>query len=117
MRPRTGFSETEVQMVLSAICFFRCEAEKSMDKRYPVYQTVSDCLGISLISVKRVAAKQKDCEKENTSGDLPTAQKRVRLLGRPKIFIDEFRIGVITRLTLTLYRVTALQLLLRCSAQ
>lgn len=94
MPPRPQFTECEVRMILSAVCFFKLEGEKLGDKRYRVYQRVSECLGISLRSVKNVTAK----DKENTSEESPSPPvKKRRSTGRPKIQVDQFTIGVIRR--------------------
>lgn len=94
MPPRPTFSESELAMIISAICFFKAEGERAGEKRYPVYQRVSECLGVSLSSVKRAAKKDKENEDE---GNPNQAKKNDTSTGRPKIDIDQFTIGVIRR--------------------
>lgn len=55
MPKRENFTELEVRMIVSAVCFFRAEKEVSGDLRYPVYEKVSNCLSITLSTVKHYA--------------------------------------------------------------
>lgn len=95
MPPRKKFSEGEIQMIISAICFFRAEKEQCGDKRYPVYANVAKCLNIGLGTVKLYASNYEEDISENTP---PTKKTRVSDgSGRRKIEVDQFTITVIRR--------------------
>ena len=59
-----------------------------------LYQKVSQCLGVSLASVKRVSASTNENE-ENTSPG--SRKKQCVRRGRPKIQLDDFTLGTIRR--------------------
>lgn len=64
------FSEQELRMVQSALCFFRSEKKLSRERKYPVYSFVSDCVGVPMAAVKRIAAMR-----PVASPELPSADK------------------------------------------
>lgn len=99
MPAKPQLSETEMSMIISAICFFRKEGEERGDKRYPVYQKVHECVGRSIATVKRCAALMKESEKENEENEgasRPMKKQCVRR-GRTKIELDDFTLNVIRR--------------------
>jgi len=93
MPRKRQISDEELAMIISAICFFRTEGELLGDKRYPVYEKVSQCVGRSLSSVKRCATYMN----KNDSDDSGPSKKKCIRSGRPKIKLDDFTLGLIRR--------------------
>lgn len=54
------------------------------EERYPVYQRVSECLSVSLATVKRVVAQDRSYNEVEDEDDIEPCIKKLKTTGRIK---------------------------------